>query len=187
MKVKKTERQSERDSNWSEKREFSRPDAEVSQTQAEIETNMLQLADHKEAIDPRIQQQHFVKHGEMRRPCRLEPAQVNSNAEYREDKKITPFSPLIRVREIRAIKQQTDHDRQQKIKRKPTPAKLTIRTGNNRVWNAEQRRSQHPKSEGKPLCRLNAALPERREEKRQKREQRCKNDRHMEGKIQHQI
>ncbi len=107
--------------------------------------------------------------------------------EYREDKKITPVSPLIRVREIRAIKQQTDHDRQQKIKRKPTPAKLTIGTGNNRVWNAEQRRSQHPKSEGKPLRRLNAALPERREEKRQKREQRCKNDRRMEGKVQHQV
>ena len=50
---------------------------DVAPSQAEIESHSIEVANRNESVDARIEQQHFIERGQVRRPGPLEPAQVD--------------------------------------------------------------------------------------------------------------
>ena len=137
VEVEKSKRQSKRNRDRSIDHKLAPANPQIGQPKAKIEADTLQPAEREKAVDPRIQQQHLVEHSKMRRPRRLKPAQIHRKAKNSKDKKIAPVSTLCRICNARAIKQQSDHHRQQQVERKPAPPKLPIRDGNHPIRNAQ--------------------------------------------------
>ncbi len=72
--------------------QFAQTRAEIVKTQAEIESNTIQLPYCLESPDACIEKKNFVEDRKVGRPGALQPAEVDSQAEKRKQKKVAPVA-----------------------------------------------------------------------------------------------
>ena len=138
VEMEEPEEQPEGNSDGSVHGQPEQANAEVTQTKAEVETNLAQLPDGEKAIDARIEQQNFIENGETRSPGRFKPAQVHGQTEDAKDEEVAPFSSLLRVAQACAVEQQADEDGEQRVEGKPCPSEKAVRKRDQGIGETEQ-------------------------------------------------
>src|ERR1700683_879376 len=151
MEMEKPEAQAEREGDGRVEGKFAQTDGEVFETQAQVETGSVELADEDEAVDACVQKKHLVEDGQVRRPGALEPAQIDGEAKNEKDEEVAPVASLGRVGTAGVPKQHGDQYRKQSIKQKPPPAKHFAGESNQYVGGAQEGRRGQAKAEGQRL------------------------------------
>src|SRR5437899_5586633 len=151
VEMQKTKPQSKRDRDGSIDRKLAPASPQIRQPKPKIEADALQPTDRKKPINSRIQQQHLVEHSQMRRPCRLKPAQIHRQTKNSKNKKVTPVSPLCRVGNARPIKQQSNRHRQEQVQDKPAQSKLPKGNSNHPIRHAQHQWQHNAKRDRQPL------------------------------------
>jgi len=148
MQVKEAGGEPDDDGDGRVEEEFAPANAEVARAQAEVESDSVELADAEEGVDAGIEQKDFIEGDEARRPCGLEPAEIDSEAEDDEDEEVAPIAALVGIGATGAVEQGCNGNGQQRVESDPPPLENVCRAGDERVGNAEQRGEQEPRACG---------------------------------------
>lgn len=124
--------------------ELAPADAEIAQSEPEVESDAVKLADAEEGVDAGVQQQNFIEGAEARGPRGLKPAKIDGEAKHNEYEKVSPVAALVGVGAPGAVEKHRDGDGQQRIEHEPAPLKDVRGAGDERVGNAEERGEQEP-------------------------------------------
>ena len=95
--------------------QLAKADTGVAESQTKVESDPIELADHKEPIDAGVEQQHFVEDRKMRRPRGLEPSQIDRKPQNRKHQEVAPGAALCDVDCLGLPQQCRCGNRQQRV------------------------------------------------------------------------
>src|SRR6185312_648062 len=95
VKVEKADAEPQPNGDGRVEEEFAPADTQIAQSQAEVESDAVKLADAEETVNAGIEQQDFIEDAEARGPCGLKPAEIDSQAQHHEDEEVTPVAALV--------------------------------------------------------------------------------------------
>src|SRR6185312_1706459 len=121
VEMEETEGESQRNGYGRVEEELAPADAQVARAQAKVESDSVELADAEKGVETGVEQKDFIERSKTRRPRRLEPAEIDGEAENREHEKVAPVGALVGVGATCAVEENRDDDGKQRIERQPAP------------------------------------------------------------------
>lgn len=147
MKREKTERESKRDGNDRIEEKFAEADFEVTEAQAEIEADAGEAAQTQNGVETRIQQDEFTDGIGSRWPCALQPAKIDSEAEWQQHESVQPVTVLCRVIMSGEEFDSGHAGRNKQVEQQPAGVEIACAGGDEQPWNTEYRRQGDARDE----------------------------------------
>ena len=159
VQVEKTERESKRDGKGCVEEKFAESDANVPPAQAEVETDPAELADGQEAIQAGVEQGEFPQESKAMRPGRLEPAEIDGEAEREEDQVVEKMAVLFGVALRRKPEQGRDEHGYEEIDQQPAQGKGAGRKADEKPGEYQDQGQSKASAYRQGLSGADAALP----------------------------
>jgi len=134
--------ETERNCDGRVQKKLAQSEIQVTPAQSEIESHAGELANDPESVDAGVEQQNLVEDRQMRRPGRLEPAQIHGKPKRDEHEEIAPDALLLGIGAAGPIQDGRKDDRKQRVQNQPRPAKSSGGDCDDSVRKAKERRSQ---------------------------------------------
>ena len=107
------------------------------EAKAQIEANVVELADEEESVDACVEQEDFVEDGKMGRPGMLEPAEIDGEPKVGEEQKIAPVAVLGGIDAAGLLHEDGDGDGQERVEGEPAPGEYSAGVRNEYVRDTE--------------------------------------------------
>ena len=137
VEVEEAEHQTEGDGDGHVEEELAKARGPVATAEAEVVTNGGETADGEESVEAGIEQGELAEKGKFGRPGRLEPAQIDGQAQRDEDKEVKEMTALIGVKTGGEEFDVGEENRDEEVDEEPTGGEDSRAERDDEIWDDE--------------------------------------------------